>query len=167
MLKYNWTCLLNLFMPEYHQTHPTTKKGTDFLSLHLFRHLAGLTDPGIKYKAGKEKFSVHRRQQLSQVTEKQEGMQAEPARDGAACSSPENTSPLSHGEEGAHHEQDSKSTQPLQSLAQPAAFKISKCNFTQGLKFCFPIWFCLVWGCHQWSSHCSQESWLIWDIGCN
>lgn len=46
---------------------------------------------------------------------------------------------MHHGEEGA---QDSESTQPLQGLAQPAAFKISECNyFIQGLRFCFPVWF--------------------------
>lgn len=63
------------------------------------------------------------------------------ASDGAS-SFPDNTDPLcTTVRKKLKHEQDSKSMQPLQSLAQPTAFRISKCNFIHGLKFCFLIWF--------------------------
>lgn len=145
-----------LVMPEYHPTQWPKKKKEWYFSLHLFRHLAEqLTDLGIKSRAEKEKFSVHRRQQLSQVTQKQEGMQADPtckarcwkepcwaASDGAASPIPESTDPLcTRVRRKLRHEQDSKSMQHLQSLAQLTAFRISKCSFIPGLKFCFLIWF--------------------------
>lgn len=96
-----------LFMPEHHQTQPTTKKkGLIFVTASL-QAPGWTTHSPWNNTQGRER-EVLCAQKLSQVTQKQEGMQAEPtckarcwqqlpwaASDGAASSSPGNTNPLS------------------------------------------------------------------------
>lgn len=162
-----------LFMPEYHQTQPMTqKKGTDFC--HCISSASWLNNSQtLEQNTGQGKRS-------SGCTEAFTGRSKAGRNAGrphlqsevltAAAPGCRWWSSLPFPRE--HRAivllmQDSKSTQPLQSLAQPTALKISECNFTHGLKFCFLIWF--VNDARQELSprahKAAQESRLIWGTG--
>lgn len=148
MLKYNWTCLMNFWLCQSVTQWPKERVIFVLTSLQAL----GRTTHRPWNKMQGRKREVQRAQKRSAFTG---GMQADPtckarcwkelrwaASDGAASSFPDNTDPLcTTVRKKLKHEQDSKSMQPLQSLAQPTAFRISKCNFVHGLKFCFLIWF--------------------------